>query len=621
MGKKKTRLFLILGALLSFGCGRFHDEQEVASEFPLVVDFPELVALAEKYSLPFPPKDAPLVLATQGGTRCVGNSSTSHDPGIYRPAFLLKNIDDQKKSVFLGLGREIVESKVKHRPAIRAFSFKQPKAKLKGYVAQFNNFESFLAAVYLAQRGERERAHALIVRVHESEYLNGVNAMENIGALRSDYRQFLARCLYQYFYEKTLDEGSDWASLHQKLVQLQEEFPVLFSEREEDFYAMNRLRFIEDLGREVHARHAPDDSVEGLLVKWGSLKSRMRHLGYFDEKTVEEDQPARAIFEKGLVALPELQRLAEDQRLTRHVDSAFMKKPEQRFRLGDLAQKLIKEMKGSLAEEKDEVPALERDFFEKAAVTWKSDKIVSFHEVPLRILSKRHPSSLLEFCSKPSSDFSEECHFFSLSEAIVKASLPREQKVTALSQLALRLKSISQKRGVLQNLAKFDQAACIALVRPLLAQFPKDVEGPYWLSEIANFTHVIAQLEDDGIWTDYLEVAQRASVGLRMEMMNPLNYRYLKDRNRARRVAFLAAFLDDDTLRKLSSSSHQYSGPCAGFTFPKIEVRNFVATKIASLLSMPDEPTEFWKKQDWAQFRARVEERLKSEELPDLSRR
>ena len=102
--------------------------------------------------------------------------------------------------------------------------------------------------------------------------------------------------------------------------------------------------------------------------------------------------------------------------------------------------------------------------------------------------------------------------------------------------------------------------------------------------------------------------------------MNPMNYAYIGRKNRARRLAFLAAFLDDAEVRDTASSSRKYEGPCAGFTFKTIEVRNFVAMQIAAILRMKDRPTEFWTGENWARLRENVRAALEKEELPDLSR-
>ena len=80
----------------------------------------------------------------------------------------------------------------------------------------------------------------------------------------------------------------------------------------------------------------------------------------------------------------------------------------------------------------------------------------------------------------------------------------------------------------------------------------------------------------------------------------------------------LEAFLEDKTVRDPSVKASRYDGPCAAFTFGKIEVRNFVAMKIASLLDYDDRPTEFWKKAQWKALREKVRAGLAKEKLPDL---
>lgn len=77
-------------------------------------------------------------------------------------------------------------------------------------------------------------------------------------------------------------------------------------------------------------------------------------------------------------------------------------------------------------------------------------------------------------------------------------------------------------------------------------------------------------------------------------MMNPMDYRYIGEKNRGRRLAFLAAFLDDESERDSTNNSERYDGPCAAFTFPNIQVRNFAAMEIGDILGFDDDPNEFW---------------------------
>jgi hypothetical protein len=262
---------------------------------------------------------------------------------------------------------------------------------------------------------------------------------------------------------------------------------------------------------------------------------------------------------------------------------------------------------------------MEQRFFEMAAVTRTNDKISEFHETPLWILGEKYPRSLIEICTDIPAKASPDIQLFSLADAVADSKLSKEDKTEALAGMCVRLKDSLRRRYLLQRLATVDEERCVILLRPLISQLPTDVKGPHWTCEAAYFTQVVMELQQDAVWKDYLKVVRRASVGLRMEMMNSLNYSYIGNKNRQRRLAFLAAFLDDVTVRDPSVDAAKYDGPCAAFTLGKIQVRDFVATKIASILDFPEQPDEFWTADQWSQLRNKVRTALKSEKLPSLA--
>jgi len=105
-----------------------------------------------------------------------------------------------------------------------------------------------------------------------------------------------------------------------------------------------------------------------------------------------------------------------------------------------------------------------------------------------------------------------------------------------------------------------------------------------------------------------------------MEMMNPMDYDYIGQTNRSRRLAFLATFLGDLTLREIPKDEEhsKFSGPCAVFTMRRIAVRDFVAQEIACILDLADHPDEFWTPAEWTSLREKVARRLTDEKLPRL---
>ncbi len=169
---------------------------------------------------------------------------------------------------------------------------------------------------------------------------------------------------------------------------------------------------------------------------------------------------------------------------------------------------------------------------------------------------------------------------------------------------AIRASVYRRQRFVLQRLAALDEHRCVSLLRPVLAKLPSDVEEPYWTCEAAYYSQVVVQVHDDGIWKEYLKIAKRAAVGLRMEMMNVMDQSCTRETNVDRWLVFLAAFLDDAIVRE--SVGKKYEGPCAAFWFPTIQVRDFAAMQIAWLLGFDERPNEFWTEDDWTQLRNKV---------------
>ena len=304
---------------------------------------------------------------------------------------------------------------------------------------------------------------------------------------------------------------------------------------------------------------------------------------------------------------------------TRHVSPAFMNAPEERIRLGALAKQLLAEMKGAhggnAAEAVEGDVEGERKFFEDAAVTWKNVRIAEFHDVPLWILGEKHPRSLLTICAKVPAQATVDVPLFAIVDAIARSKLTRQEKADSLSGLCARLADFRRQRYVLQRLAQLDEPRCVTLLQPILARLPNNVNEPYWTCEAAHYTHVVMQLHDDAIWKGYLKIAKRAAVGLRMEMMNSMDYSYIGDANKGRRLEWLAAFLDDATVRDMAVDAKRYEGPCAAFPIKEIEVRNFAAMQIASILGFHDRPTEFWTKEEWAKLRSKVQTELNKQGL------
>ena len=562
-----------------------------------------------------PPRKSLLVL----GMNAVIVSTASDDVGIYEPAFLLERLDGGRARFLVGWEEEVTARNTEGLPATHPYNLTPEEAARKGYMLRCDRLSSFVTAVQLAERGAASEAGELWERIKAQRSFGNDS---RTAALRANPRLLLGRCLYEYLSGRTREESSDLPYVYDKLVMLQKEFPGLFSEDLAKFEQHQRSRFVQDLGLAVGATKPPDGSVEALLVDWGNRAGRFRHLGYFDDQNVNANRPAREIFRQGTAVVPDLARLVGDRRLTRHLRGGEMLRPVGNKRLGELAEWLLRDMIGSeRIESVQTVPhgeEGERVFFEGAAVTRTSAGVARFHDVPLWILGEKYPRSLLARCAKMPKDAMPDVPMHALAEAVARSKLPRNEKRDALASLCQRLSDFRRQPPVLFWLAQFDEQRCIALLRPILARLPSDVNEAYWSCEVVDFTGVIMQLRDDDIWTQYLGAAKRAAIGLRMEMMGHMDFGHILGADKDRMLAFLAAFLDDAAVRDITVDPVKYDGPYAAFTFQKIEVRDFAAMKIAFILDLDDGPKKSWTTEQWARLRTKVRAILKERQSRHL---
>lgn len=608
----KSLKFALLKSLLLWGSLLLSvAEADDTEEGP---DFDKLIGIAKRYDLPMSPPDSKLVLATRGWTTMIEgrNSSSSRDPGIYQPAFIVKAQPETVKAIaYFGWSKEQIQDHRQHRPATREFSLERPRSREGGYVLSLSDPACFVTSIQIAERGETDKANRLYKQF--GKHFSFEQSRESLPWPDANPEKLLAHCIYQYLYEKTLDVKADQNSIFKKMTSLKENYPWLFSKREQDYFAFSRDQFLLSLKASVDAKPPVPGSAEELLIKWSKTTSEYRHLGFFDSHTVACDSAAREIFWQGLNAMRGLAELRDDNRLTKHVQSAIMNSPERRLRLGDLAMQLLTRIAGSYAIEdalkKLQDESLDSDqFFRQAAVTRDQDmNITSVHEVPLRILSRLHPDSLADIGTEVIEKSSSDAALHSVFETIIASKHSDKSKSLLLCKMFNGLETLKHKRTLLQNLAKIDEVACVKRLIPILEALPADVDEPYWTCQEANFTHVVMLCQAEEVWDVYEKVIKRSAVGLRMEMMNPMNYSYIGKQQLKQRVKLLSQFLVDDELRDTQKSPRKYGGPCAAFTIPKIEVRNFAAGKIDSLLSKKQaRPDEYWTKQQWAALRAKA---------------
>ena len=604
------------------------DVGDVAEEQPPRVvrppDWKPLAALAVEQGMASPPPAARLVLFNTGATTLVGNESTSRDPGIFAPGFLLEEKGDGSAVVLRGQDRVVVEAGNLRQGdrTWRPFSVERVIPKLGGYAVAFTELDDLVCAVQAAQRGDEPAAAGIWAQFVQRHWSEDWDANDS-AFVQQKATGLLGEALFEHLFDAIVAPGADLRAIRTRMDALLTAVPVLKSD--EDHAAL-----LADLDATLAAPAPAAGTIEALLMEWARRPVREWGVQYFRAGQEGEDEaPARAILLRGLDAVADLARLRGDRRVTAHPEPAFMNAPRRIARVGDLARNLLREITGGdkeieeIAADPDKVRAWlqearrggEAAYFARTIFTRKGGRITGVNETAARILAEEAPEALPPLCDEFTRDAAPEASPGWLTKALAGCRLPRDRRVEALAAFARR-GPLAHRRAALADL---DGGACATILLPLLEGLARDAAGPYWTSPEAGLAHVVMAVEDDGVWRAYLRAARRSAVGLRLEMMNPMNYAYIEGKNRGRRLAFLAAFLDDPAGRDLADDPGRFAGPCAAFTFPRMEVRNFAAMQLACVLGLGDaQPDESWDAGRWERFRAAVRARLAGEELPDL---
>ncbi len=580
------------------------------------IDFKELIAIAEKYDCPQPEGTSELVVGWGGSWRSIGEAN-SVNSGIYRPAFVIAEPTDEEAIVRMGFAKVTCKSK-KNIPPIRPFTLDSPDENKDEYVIEHRHVSSFETAVQLARMGETEMAEKLWKKFSTSRFIIGDHPQEGVQAFLTQPKLLLARGIFEYYKNLTLEPDSDWADILEKLKRLRDEFPELFSDHPERYNEVYRNQFVEDLIFSVEADQPMQNSIHGLLIRYGAGNPPQKLI---DDRSVVE------ILDQGVESIETLVQLTNNRCLTRHVSPQFNNRREYRMRICDLAINLLEEIVGASGPEQSKRSqhwhdwlaetdlSNDKEFFVRASFEKESGKVFA---TPIIILRNRHLKAFVNLVETVAENAKPNTPYHSLTYAIRDSLLPVKEKTRLLVLLFKNLPK-EQKRSAVQALARIDKEMTTELIIPLIDDIPNDVDEPYWTSEAANLTHVVMHLDDVEVWNTYLRKTKQASTGLRMEIMNPFNYSYIGNANVEFRLAFLAEFLDDETIRKKSTTPEKFSGPCAAFTFDEISVRNFVTMKLSSMiLEKGVRPDPTWTTKQWLELRQKVRSKLLEYDLPDL---
>ncbi len=423
----------------------------------------------------------------------------------------------------------------------------------------------------------------------------------------------LAELAWNYWEGELLDEKSDWHGVASRLTHLLEVQPAL----EDD----SRRRLIQSIEEALEPSRSKPGSIEALIDDLVNVTNQV-------SAAAEPDARILRVEALGFDTVPALIAHCQDQRLTHSANPRVNNFPPSMRVVGEVVSDILQHFAGedlgtdslprALGQgvRKDEVQKWWDDARKATEETYavahifrRADKMDLVNDTWLRVMERKYPARLPEIYDQclasavPSAE---------IAKAIGRAALSKDEKLRLL-QRGLQSENPDHQHWALVAILPIDPALANAAIVKRLDDLPEKTSGPVWTSWEAAVAHLAMESDSPEVWRALLRAAQRADVSLRMELMNPMDYLYIGERQRQQRLAFLAAFLDDQTERDRKSDQKLYSGPCAGFEFDRITVRDFAAFEIAHILKAPEVRTEEWTPEKWAQLRQKVKVALAQE--------
>jgi hypothetical protein len=249
-----------------------------------------------------------------------------------------------------------------------------------------------------------------------------------------------------------------------------------------------------------------------------------------------------------------------------------------------------------------------------------------FDSFALRLLAIKYPQNLPKMYREVVEE-NPKVISWPLVDAIQESSLPREEQI-ALFIRGLKNPNSEHATAAQRALMVLAPARSSKLLIDQLKALSISCDGAYWSSNQVACAYLAAQSRDPGVWQALLDFAKRADVGLRMEILAEMSAYREQPTNQAERIGLLVAFLDDSSLRDAGDDGgksaftptlagirdDKYFGPYAGSGFPRLEVRNFAAMNIATILNLNVEwpkgrfakDAVEWTPEQWTTFRSQV---------------
>jgi hypothetical protein len=574
----------------------------------------QLLVRYREYGLPLPPADAPLVRIESRPEQRVHDGTKE---ASYLLAFLLHSQGpDNNRLVLLGRAKRCFDQ-------IFVFSVltpAQPTANQASHaecVWQDSLQEPFATNVALATaiqcqaRGWHELAQALLTRALATEPGDSNSIFSQSANLRP--QAALSRLAWAHWANELAKRDTDRAAIAQHIRFLFASDPALATD--------DNRKFLTALDAALAPRRGKPGTTEALIDDLLDLSAYV--------PGQRDDARYQRLLDLGFAAIPSLIEHLDDQRLTRCIAGGEDAWPIHFLRICDVVSLLLEDLAGERwATQPSNVFGWP---FEKASVqawwqnaqkvgeeaqwlnhVWPEDHNVQWLRSPiLELLAKKYPKHLPAIYRKVLKE-RPVMYIDQLTEAIGKSTLSRDQKRELLLE-GTASEWLERKRSALKELKTVDRERFITILVQTLEAPAKMPYRAYWRREEALFASLVWEADDKRAWTALEKATRRADPDLRLQYLNALIPCGGQSGSYRPSLRFIAKFLDDTTTRDIGPEP-DYGGVVGASQFPRIEVRNYAAMKIALALGWKVDAQPSWTAAQWEQFRDDVRKALAKQE-------
>lgn len=403
---------------------------------------------------------------------------------------------------------------------------------------------------------------------------------------------------------------------------------VIWESRREDFTVHDRNKLDALEASLVPGKGKPgtvEALIDGLIEV--TRTDRTEVFGGFDKPLPAYMKVAR----KGFDAVPALIKHLNDERLTRAYKQGFNNFRDYDYTVADVACDLLQGLAGKdigkswldrqIGERLDKADVEkwwadarkvgEEAYFVEHVLDGKGNGNLENH-LMADVLAHKYPRRLPEVYHRMLKDH-PQMYGWELGEVVANSTLPKETKRDLFFE-ATRCSGAHIRIDGLSRLLDVDRPKGLEILLAELDRLPETPDGEYWSCPESAIGSLARRVNEPAAWAALEKTARRVDVGLRMEFLNNMLGRDMPVARRKANLRFLGKFLDDATVRNVTSAPKKYGGPHAGFhDFPKIEVRNFVAQQLAWFFKLDAEPKQDWTDAQWARLREDVKKALAGE--------